>query len=129
MTRNALIAWTLACLAACDAGSEASFLASARGLLDKRDTKGAIVQLKNALDRNPDSAQARILLGRILLQGGDPAAALTQLRKARSAGAPQAQVVPDIARAMMLLGEDKKLVAEFAGTTLADAAAMADLKS
>ena len=112
MTRNALMGWALLGLAACEGGTEASFLASARALLDKHDTNGAIIQLKNALDKNPNSAPARILLGRTLLQGGDPAAALTQLRKAQSAGAPPAQVAPDIARALMVLGEDKKLVAE-----------------
>ena len=98
-------------------------------MLDKRDTNGAIIQLKNALDKNPGSAEARLLLGQTLLQGGDPAAALIQLRKAKAAKAADTQVAPEIARALLALDQGKKLVAEFAEMTLADAGARADLKS
>jgi hypothetical protein len=45
-------------------GSEVQLIASAKVLIDKQDFKGAVIQLKNALGKNPDSSGARWLLGK-----------------------------------------------------------------
>lgn len=127
--RPLLLSCVLVTLVACDSTSDSSYIASAQALLAKRDTAGAVIQLKNALLKNPDSTSARLLLGKVLLQGGDPKAALVQLQKARQAQVPDDQVVPDIARALLAEDEGDKLIALFAGLTLRDAAALADLKS
>jgi len=125
---------TLACglalnLTACGGPSETELLASARVLLDKRDTKGAIIQLKSALQKKPDSAEARLLLGQTLLQVGDPVSALVELRKAQELQAPDEKVIPAIAGAMLLVGEESKLVAQYGNTQLKASEPAAELKS
>ncbi len=119
----------LVALAACNSDSESTYLASAKTLLDKRDTSGAVIQLKNALLKNPNSRPARLLLGKVLLQSGDPRAALVQLQMAREGQVPAEQVVPEIARAMLAEAEGDKLIAQFAGLTLREPLAVADLKT
>ena len=47
-------------------------LASAREYLQKNDLKSATIQVKNALQINPDLGEARFLLGTILLREGNP---------------------------------------------------------
>ncbi len=125
--RLTLCVGALVALAGCGK-SEDQFIASARALLDKRDTAGAIIQLKNALEKNPDSGQARLVLGQALLQGGDPVTAQIELFKALDAQAPEEQVLPSLARAMLAAGETGKLIAQFGDKTLAQSAAAADLK-
>jgi len=102
-------------------------VASAKEALAKRDRSTAIIQLKNALQENPDLAEARFLLGKTLLDTGDPAAAEKELRKARELKAPDAQVVPMIARALLLQNEPRKAIEEFGKVELQDPEARAEL--
>ena len=110
-------------------GTEAELLSSARALLDKQDVRGAVIQLKNALQKNPGSAAARLLLGKTLLDSGDPVAALVELTKAQELQVPDEEVVPAIARAMLLTGDESKVVSQFAATQLNKPEAQADLRS
>ncbi|MBL8307593.1 MAG: PEP-CTERM system TPR-repeat protein PrsT [Rubrivivax sp.] len=117
-------------LAACGGGpSEAELVASAKALLDKKDNRAAIIQLKSALQKNSNAAEARFLLGKALLDTSDPTGALVELRKAQELQIPDERVIPEIARAMLLAGEEAKLLAQYAEVSLKDAAAMADLKT
>ncbi len=130
MFRTTLIVTSLviAGLAGCrSGGSEADLTASARSYLDKKDQRAAIIQLKNLLSSNPDSVEARVLLGQAMLMDGDPASAQLELRKALDANAPEATVLPHLARAMLAMGEDAKVIEQFAEKNLDDAAAKADL--
>lgn len=129
MNRKSLSLCLLLCLAACDGGSEPKRLAAAQALLDKKDVKGAVIELKNALDKNPSSVQARLLLGQTLLQSGDPRTALQELVRAQEAGASDTQVGPDIARALLASGEPGKLIAQYRDLVIPDALAMAELKT
>lgn len=127
--RHALACIAVAAVAVgCGNPSETELIAQARASLDKRDPAAAIIQLKNALDRKPDSAEARLLLGTTLLQTGDAAAALIELEKARASGAPAERVVPAMARALLASGQGARLVAEHESTELGDPAAAAELK-
>ena len=126
----ALIATLGLALTGCSQGnSEAELVASAKTFLIQEDRKSAIILLKNALQKNSNSAEARFLLGKTLLQGGDAAAAIVELRKAEELQSPEAQVVPELARAMLLLGQDVALITQFAELQLKDSEAAADLKS
>ena len=116
-----------AALAACGGKSEADLTASGKGLLDKKDLPGAIIQFKSALQKQPDYADARLLLGIALLESGDPVSALVELNKARELQTPDEQVVPPLARAMLLMGDEKKLLAQFGKLRLKEAEAAADL--
>jgi len=100
-------------LAACGGGDADSLLASAKDYLAKHDDKSAVIQLKNALEKKPDLAEARFLLGRTLLETGDVPAAEKELRRARDLKFPDAQVDPLLARTWVLMGDYKKVIDEF----------------
>jgi putative PEP-CTERM system TPR-repeat lipoprotein len=116
-------------LSACGGDKPEEMLASARDYLAKNDPKAAVIQLKNALQQNPDLPEARYLLGLALLRGGDAAGAETELRKALALKHPQELVLPRIAQAMLAQRQYKKLTDEFSKTELSQAAAQADLKT
>jgi putative PEP-CTERM system TPR-repeat lipoprotein len=69
------------------------------------------------------------LLGVSLNESGDFVSAEKELRRALEYQYPAAAVVPQLAKAMLQLGEAKKLVAEFGATQLDDPAAQGALKS
>ena len=130
LLRAARLAAALAAVvvvAACSGDSEATLLSSARGYLDKHDAKAAVIQLKNLLQKNPDSGPARLLMGRALSELGDPAGAMVEYRKAQALHVADEDLLPEMARAMMLTGEAAKVTAQFAGTELKHESANADL--
>lgn len=116
-------------LAACGGSSEADLMASAKELIAKKDNKAAIIQIKNALQKNPQSGAARLLLGKTLLDTNDVAAALVELRKAQELQVPDEQVIPSLARAMILAREESKLVAQYGQLQLREPEAQADLRT
>lgn len=123
-----LLAVSAAMLVACGAGDDpAALAASARQYLDKGDNQAAVIQLKTALQKDPQSAPARYLLGRALLASGDAAAASIELRKALELRHPEDEVVPELARAMFVQGDFQRLTEQFGSTVLADKMAQADL--
>ncbi len=109
--------------------SEAELLTSAKAMLEKKDRKGAIIQLKSALQINPESPQSRLMLGKALMESGDAAAAVLELRKALELQVPEELVTPDIARTLLASGEADKVIAQFRYTKLGTAEATADLQT
>src|SRR5687767_10964848 len=85
--------------------SPEALLASAKDYLAKNDNKSAIIQLKNALQSKPNVAEARFLLGTALLATGDANSAEKELRKALELNYPAEQVIPPLARALVLVGQ------------------------
>jgi putative PEP-CTERM system TPR-repeat lipoprotein len=130
-TRHAVAALMLAAaaLAGCRGDSEGRLLESAQSFMAKKEYKSATLQLKTLLQRNTNSAIGRYLLGKALLEQGDAPGALVELRKARELGHPEDQLVPDLARAMLLGGEHAKVPVQFGATTLGTPAAQADLSA
>jgi len=61
----------------------------------------AIVQLKTHLQREPDDAPARLLLGEIYFDLGDAGAAETELERARRAGSSDSEVLPALVDALL----------------------------
>jgi putative PEP-CTERM system TPR-repeat lipoprotein len=116
-------------LGACGGESPESLVSSSKEFLAKKDTKAAVIQLKNALQKNPNLAEARFLLGSALLESGDLAGAELELRKALELKHPADAVVPQLARAMLGLGQAKKMVEEFGGLVLSSREAQAPLKT
>jgi Flp pilus assembly protein TadD len=86
-TRQLAIALAAAALlAACGGGAgdpPEKLIASAKEYIAKNDNQAAVIQLKNALQKDINSAEARFLLGKTLLAQGDAVAAAVELRKAR----------------------------------------------
>lgn len=130
MTHRTLPSLVLAAallLAGCGGPSDAEMLEAARGFVDKQDHKSALVQLKSLLQRDPKQAEARYLLGRVLLEQGDAASAAVELRKAADQNFDPIKVTPPLARAMQLQGENAAVTGQFGETKLADPGAQADL--
>jgi cellulose synthase operon protein C len=125
----ALVAASTLLLLACRNDSPEALIASARAYEAKGDHKGAIIQLRNALQQNPADGEVRLLLGRALLQAGDSFSAQRELRKALEYGQSADVVLPPLARAMLEQGEAAKLVAEFGDRKLTDIDAEASLRS
>ncbi len=117
-----------AALAACGQRSEEELLAAAQQRVEQRDVAGAIIELKNLLQKNPDNAQGRLLLGQMLLESGDLAGAEIELRRALEMGAPRDKVVPLLAQALLSSGQARKLIGDFAEQSLADPQAMSSLQ-
>ncbi|MBC7500852.1 MAG: PEP-CTERM system TPR-repeat protein PrsT [Herminiimonas sp.] len=100
-------------------------ISEAKAYQQKGDDKAAVIQLKNALQKSPDNAEARYLLGTIYLRGGDPLSAEKELRRALSLGTPPAQVLPDLARASLMLGQPQKVLDDTAKNADSDAGLLA----
>ncbi len=115
-------------LAGCADESPQRRIALAKGYLQKNDTKAAVIEIKNALQKDPGLGEARYLLGSTLLKEGNAGAAEVELRKALAAKFPENAVVPDLARSMLQLGQAKKLVDEFGNTRLGTPTADASLQ-
>ena len=102
-------------------------LSSAKQSLAKNDKNTAVIQLKNALQENPDLAEARFLLGKTLLDTGDVESAEKELRKALELQYPAEQVVPLLARSLILLGRYKDVTSDLAKVQIPDPQGQAEL--
>ena len=116
-------------LVGCGGEKPESMLVSAKDYMAKNDNKAAVIQLKNALQNNPNLAEARFLLGKALLEGGDPIAAELELHKASELKHPADQVVPLLARAMLMQGQAKKITDDFAKVQLTSPESKADFQA
>lgn len=112
----------------CGAEMPESLLSSAKDYMAKNDNKAAVIQLKNALQSNPNLGEARFLLGKALLDDGDPTAAEVELRKANELKYSADQVTPLLARSQLMLGQSKKIIDDFAKVQLTSPESRADLQ-
>ena len=124
-----LVVSVAAVAAGCGGSDPQKLITSARAYLAKGDSKSAVIELKTALQKQPDSAEARYLLGKALLVDEEPFGAAVELRKALELKHPREVVLPDLARAMLGHGKHKELIAEFGTATLDHKEAMASLKT
>ena len=120
------LAALLLALTGCSQNDPATLIQSAKAALAKADLATATIQLKNALQKAPDNAEARFLLARALLASGDAAGAETELRKAVDLKYPADQAYPVMARALLAKGNYQKTIA-LADRKLDDPKARADL--
>jgi putative PEP-CTERM system TPR-repeat lipoprotein len=92
-------------LAACDPRGGASVEQLVKKAQEQRaagNVRASIIELKNALQKEPNNAAARLALGQNFVDIGDVASAEIELKRARELGA-------DAARVAVLLGEAKGL--------------------
>lgn len=90
-------------LPACDAGpTAAEHVDRARAFVDKRDLSASVIELKNALQKEPENPQARLLLGKVYLDLGDGAGAEKELARAGRLGASDPDLPVTLARALLL---------------------------
>ena len=112
------LAWaaivSTALLAGCFGSTAQEDVAVARTAIEKGDRSAAIIQLKNALQKNPDMADARYLLARMLYETGNAQSSWIELEKAAKLGFSETSLVPLQARLMLVRGENGKIVEQFA---------------
>lgn len=94
-------------LTACNKSPEQHFQ-QAQGLVQKADYKAAAIELKSVLQEQPNNREARLLLGGVLIKNGAYPEAEKELSKARSLGVPDDQVIPELARVYVRMGEPQK---------------------
>jgi tetratricopeptide (TPR) repeat protein len=77
-----------------------------------QDYRGAMIELKNALQDEPDHVMARVKLAAVALQLGDIAGAEKDLRRAIELGAPPQATAELMARTQLLLGNARELLVQ-----------------
>lgn len=120
---------SLSALVACSSQDPAQLVASGRAHLDKKDYRAAVIEFKNALQKDASLDEARFLLGRALFESGDSSGALVEFNKLQATGFDPDRLLPRLAEAMLIHGDLDKLIAEFAGKKLASAKAQAELSA
>jgi len=116
-------------LTGCGSESAQELVASAKAKLEKDDHKGAVIQLKSALQQNPQLPEARFLLGKALLAEGKVPEAMVELERARDFKHPDDQVLPMLAQALLAMRQSKKLTDLYSNSSLTDPSAHAALKA
>lgn len=102
-------------LSGCDATArltEQEHIERAKDFEDKGDLKGSIIELKNAIQKNPDSPQARLLLGQVYLKAGQGAEAEKELSRAEQLGVSRESIKVPLGEALLLMGEHKRVLDE-----------------
>ena len=74
---------------------------------EKKDLDGAIIQLKNALQIDPNMLPVQVLLGKALLQNGDVVASEVALLEALRLGVNRAEIVIPLAQTYLAQGKHK----------------------
>jgi putative PEP-CTERM system TPR-repeat lipoprotein len=129
LVKLGVVAGLCVLVASCGGDSPESLVKSARDYLAKGDASAAVIQLRNALQKAPNNAEARYLLGTVLTERRDSAGAVKELRMALQLGYPTDQTLPALARALIDDGDAKELVTEFGERTLGAPDAQATFKT
>ena len=108
---GALLVMATAALIACGPGaSDKELIESAKSYLAENQLVEANIELKNALQSNPDNAEARYLLGRVYMQFGDAASAEKEYRRAAEMGWDTENAVIGMTRAQILQNKFKNVL-------------------
>jgi putative PEP-CTERM system TPR-repeat lipoprotein len=110
------LAFAVLCLiAACDAGEKVSFdelLARAQHYREAGEFRASLIELKNAVQKEPGNAEARLLLAQMELDLGDAVSAEIELQRARELGAPRDRVGLVLAEARLQLEQFDDMLRE-----------------
>lgn len=112
------LVWALALVAALSWTSGASarteeaetYNQSADQLLKKGDLRGAVIQLRNAIQKDPEDGALRLKLAQLDLRLGELLAAEASAAAAKERGVAEEQVAPVLAEALYLQGEYGRLL-------------------
>src|SRR5690606_16009085 len=106
-----------------------ALVTSAKQYIAKRDYRASVIQLKNALQQQPDNREARYLLGLSALESGDLVTAEIELKKAADLGLESDDLQVAMARTLYVTGDAQGVVNQFGGKTLAQPKAQAELRA
>jgi len=96
-------------IACSDNLTDAQHVEKAQDYLGEGNLGAANIELKNALLKNKDNTQARMMLGRVYLEAGDAAGAEKELRNASRLGVVDEAVLPLLARSLLEQGKHDQL--------------------
>ena len=80
--------------------------------LAKGDTRAAVIDLRNLVDSEPQSAKARALLGQALVQSGDLQGGAIEIQKAKDLGAKADVLMVPECQLLSAKGESDKVLAQ-----------------
>ncbi|MCP4042273.1 MAG: PEP-CTERM system TPR-repeat protein PrsT, partial [Gammaproteobacteria bacterium] len=95
-------------------------ISQAERFISQGDIKSSIIELKNALQKDPKHAKARRLLGKNHIISGNGAAAVKELTQARKLGLETPDLTLDLVRAMLLAVQFDEALDEIATATFDD---------
>lgn len=116
-----------ALIVGCGGKSTDDMLVSARESMAKHDYSSAAIELKTVLQQSSQSGEARYLLGSTLLEQGLISDAVVELKKAAESDFDPQRVLPRLARALVLEGKSKEVIASFAGREIGNPTGQAEL--
>ncbi|MGR5133841.1 XrtA/PEP-CTERM system TPR-repeat protein PrsT [Vibrio alfacsensis] len=99
-SRFALLGLTATMLLFPDHVHGKDYIQSAEQYLNKNEVSAAMIQLKNAIQQQPESALPRYMLGKVYLQQGDFSKAEKELSRALKFGYSTKDVLPLLARSL-----------------------------
>src|SRR3990167_3401691 len=82
----------------------------AQQLLKQKDTRAAVIELRNALQEKPESLEARLLLAELYYQDGNLPAAEKEFDKARQLKAPKARWQKLLGRTWLATYQPQKIL-------------------
>ncbi len=129
VTIAATVLSSLMALTACGGSSPDELLKDARSRMAKNEHQSAMLQVKTALQKQPDISEGRYLLGALLLDTGEAQLAVIELRRAIELGHPIDEAVPVLAKALLATGQYQVLINDFAKQNLSTPTANAQLKT
>ena len=80
-------------------------------LTEAGNIRGAQVELRNAIRKDPNVADLHLRMARLQMKLVDPVAAEREFRLAVQRGANRAEILPELGEAMLAQNEDKELLA------------------
>ncbi|HUN52629.1 MAG TPA: tetratricopeptide repeat protein, partial [Candidatus Sulfotelmatobacter sp.] len=108
---GAVVVAVLLTLAGCgDRKSAADYIKAAQAHLASNEVHAAIIDLKNALQKEPKNVEARTMLGQTYVDLSDATAGEVELQHARDDGATPAMVNKPLAQAELLLRKPKAVL-------------------
>jgi len=112
-----LLIFTLGVLASCGPGaSDVELVESAKGYMADNQIRATAIELKNALQINPNNAEARYLLAKVNLQAGDMPAAETGFQRALELGWDEEASTLGLLRAKIAQRKYQEVLTQKAGT-------------
>ena len=96
------------------------WLEDARGHIQEGKYKAAVIDLKNALQEYPENAEARLLLGSLYVDLGQPLEAEKELREARKLGIAYERLVVPLGRSLLFQRRFEGLLGQLDATDQPD---------
>ena len=101
-------------LGGCQRGADpAAMIAEARQHRQQGDIGAAVIQLKNALQKDPGNRDARRLLGEVYIEQADAVSAEKELRRALALGPPSNELVILLGKSVLFQGQFQRVLDEF----------------